>query len=68
METRNVVFVMLDRIQRHGIRKIREAVVDALHLRNGHLVVFQLEVRYAIVQNMKQEVVRETILLGKTPR
>ena len=42
--------------------------MDALHLRDGHLVSLQLVVRNAIVQNVKQEIVRDSILLGKSLR
>jgi hypothetical protein len=57
VETRNVIFVMLNRIKRHGVQKIGQAVVDALHLRYGHLLGLQFVVRNAVVQNVKQEIV-----------
>ena len=57
---------MLKRIERYGVRKIGEAEVDALHLRDGHLVVLQQVVGNAVIQNVKQEIVGEAILLGKS--
>src|ERR1700683_1183417 len=64
VETRDVIFVMPHGIKRHGVRQIGEAVVVALHLRDGHLVILQLVVRNTIIQDVNQEIVRETILFG----
>src|SRR5208283_3765115 len=63
VETGNVIFVMLHGIKRYGVRKIGKTVVDALHLRDGHLIILQRVVRNAIIQNVKQEIVGEAILL-----
>jgi len=68
METGNVIFVMLDGIERHELRKIGQTIADALHLRDEHLIVLRLVVRDAIVQNVKQQIVGQTILLGKSFR
>ena len=57
VETRNVILVVSDAVERYGVRKIGKAVVDALHLRDGHLVILQRVVRNAVIQNVKQEIV-----------
>ncbi len=65
MKPRNVVLVMLDRIEGHRKRKVGETRVDAIHLIDRHLIFFELIVGEPLLQHANQEIVREKVLLGK---
>ena len=65
VQTRDVVLVVFDGIERHGERQIGEAGMDAVLLVDGHLVFFEVEVGDALLQNANQQVVRELVLIGE---
>ncbi len=66
VQTRDVVFIVLDGIQRDGKWQVREAGMDAVHLVDWHLVLFEIEVGDALLENTDHEVVGELILVGET--
>ena len=65
MQPRDVVLVMLYRIEWHGIRQIRQACMDAVKLVDRHLVLFELEVGDALLQAAHENVMRELVLIGE---
>jgi len=65
VQARDVVFIMLDRVERHGKRKVREAGMDAALLIDGHRVFFQVEVGDALLEAREQEDRGELVLVRK---
>ncbi len=68
MQARDVVLVVLDRIQGHGKRHVRETSLRPLHVIHRHLVFFELEVRESLHQRTLHYFVRQFVLLRKTGR
>src|SRR5215467_12131561 len=68
VQARNVVLIVLDRIERDRKRKIGEAGVHPVLLIDRHLIFFEIEVRDALLEHTNQKIVREPILIGKTVR
>ena len=68
VQARDVVFVMLDRIERHRQRQIGEIGVDADLLVDRHLILFEAEVGDALLQNANHQIVRELVLIGELSR
>ncbi len=68
VKTRDVVFVVLDRIEGDRKRHIREIGMDAILLIDWHLVLFEVEVGDALLQHANQQVVRELVLIGEAGR
>ncbi len=62
MQARNVVLIVLNRIERHRQRQISETGVNAILLVDRHLVFFEIKIRDALLQHTNHEVVRELIL------
>jgi hypothetical protein len=56
---------VLDGVERHAEREVGEASVDAVHLVDRHLVVFELVVVETLLEDASEEVVGEDILLGE---
>ena len=56
---------MLDRVEGHGEGKVGEGGVDAVHLIDGHLVLFELVVVESLLEDASEEVVGEDVLLGE---
>ena len=65
VKTGDVVLVMLDRVEGNGQRQIREAGMDAILLVDWHLVLFQVEVGDALLEDTNQKVVGELVLVGE---
>ena len=65
LQPRDVVLVVLDGIERHGQRQIRQIGMDAILLIDRHLVFFEIEVGDALLQDANQQVVRKLILVGE---
>ena len=65
VEARDVVLVVLDGVEGHAERKVGEAGVDAVHLVDGHLVLFEVVVVEALLEDAGEEVVGEEVLLGE---
>ena len=63
MKTGDVVFVVLDRIERDGERQIREIGMDAVLLVDWHLIFFKVEVGDALLEYANQQVVGELVLV-----
>ncbi len=61
----NVVFVVLDRVERNGQRQIRQAGMDAILLVDWHLELFEVEVGDTLFEDTSEEVVRELVLIGE---
>jgi hypothetical protein len=68
MEAGDVILVVLHRIERHGMRKVCDFQVYAIHLRERHLVNLQAIIGDALVEHVQQQIVRKPILLRKTIR
>jgi hypothetical protein len=66
VQTRDVVLIVLHRVQRHGERQIGQVNVRALHLAERHLVFLERMVVDALLQRAHQHLVRHHILRGKT--
>ncbi len=66
VKARDVVFVMLDRVEGNGERQVGEAGVDAVLLVDGHLVLFEIEVGDALLEDANEQVVRELVLIGES--
>ncbi len=62
----DVVFIVLDRIKRDGKREVCKTGMNAVLLIDWHLVLFEIEVGDALLQNTNEEVVRELVLIGET--
>jgi hypothetical protein len=56
---------MLDGVEGHAERKVSEAGVDAVHLVDGHLVLFEIVVVEALLEDAGEEIVGENVLLGE---
>src|SRR6185312_1664253 len=65
VQTRYVVLIVLDGIERDGKWKVCKAGVDAAHLIEWHLVLFEVEVGDALLQHANQKIVRELVLIRK---
>ncbi len=66
VKTRDVVFVVFDGVERDGKRQIGEAGMDAILLVDRHLVLFEVEVGDALLEDANQEVARELVLVRET--
>ncbi len=64
----DVVFIVLNRVERNGQRQIRKAGMDAVLLVDWHLVLFEVEVGDALFEDTKEEVVGELVLVGEASR
>jgi hypothetical protein len=56
---------MLDGVEGHAERKVSEAGVDAVHLVDGHLVLFEIVVVEVLLEDAGEEIVGENVLLGE---
>ena len=68
MKTGDVVLVVLDGVEGNGKRQIREAGMDAVLLVDRHLVLFEVEVGDALLEDTNEQVVRELVLVGEAGR
>ena len=59
MQTRDVVLIVLYRVERDRKWKVRKTGMDAVLLADGHLVLFEIEVSNALLQHADQKIVRE---------
>src|SRR5258708_247559 len=59
------ILVMLNRVERHRKRQVRELRVDAVLLVDRHLVLFEIEVGNALLQQTDQQVMGQPVLAGK---
>jgi len=66
VKPRDVVLVVLDRVERDRQWQIREAGMDAILLVDGHLVLFEVEVGDALPEDANQKVVGELVLIGES--
>ena len=55
VQARDVVFVVLDGIERNGERQIGEAGVDAVLLVDRHLVFFEVEIGDALLEDANEQ-------------
>ena len=65
MQPRDVVLVMLDRVERHRVRQIGQPRMNAALRRHRHLVILQIEVIDVLLHVPQKEVVRRPILLAE---
>ena len=65
VKTGDVVLVVLDGVEGNGQRQIREAGMDAILLIDWHLVLFEVEVGDALLEDTNQEVMGELVLVGE---
>ncbi len=68
VKTRDVVLVLLDGVEGNGKRQIREAGMDAVLLVDRHLVLFEVVVGDALLEDTNHKVVRELVLVGEAGR
>src|ERR1700722_6301815 len=68
MQARDVILVVLDRIQWNGERHIRETRLRPLHVIHRHLVFFELEIRDSLRQRTLHHLVRQFVLFRKAGR
>ena len=66
MEARDVVLIVLDGVEGHAERQVRQVGMDAVHLVDRHLVLFQIVVIDALLEYAAEKIVREQILLGES--
>jgi hypothetical protein len=66
MQARDVVFVMLDRIERDSLREIGQAGVNAALLIDRHLIFLEIEIGDPLFEHTDHEVVRELVLIAKS--
>ena len=57
MKTRDVVLVVLDRVERNREWEVRKARMDAALLADWHLVLFEVEVGDPLLQYPKKKIV-----------
>src|SRR6202789_2536497 len=68
VQTRDVVLIMLHRIERHRERKIGQPRMNAAHPADRHLVLFQVVVLHPLLGLKQKQIVRYQVLLRKTGR
>ena len=66
MQPRDVVLVMLDGIERDGVRQVGEVRVDASLGIDRHLVVLQVVIIHPLLQVAEEEVVGGPVLLAES--
>ena len=65
VEAGDVVLVVLDGVERDGEREVGQLGVRAIHLRDGHLVLFEAVVGEALLEGADEQIVGEQVLLGE---
>ena len=49
MKSCNIILVVLDGVEGDGKREVREVGMDTIHLINGHLILFEVKIRVALL-------------------
>ena len=65
VQTSDVILVVLDRVEWNRKRQVGKAGMNAVLLVDGHLVLFEIKVGDALLEDADQEIVRESVLVGE---